>query len=105
MRLAYEKGLTPQQVTPAFIDEAAIEYQGAPVGLSEAALGRGLDPEEFVRSRTLIGGTAPEEVQRQRRLFLERLEKDRAKVVELRSCQQAASARLEAAIDQLIASA
>ena len=105
VRLAYEKGLTPQQVTPAFIDEAAIEYQGAPVGLSEAALRRGLDPEEFVRSRTLIGGTAPEEVQRQRRLFLERLEKDRAKVVELRSCQQAASARLEAAIDQLIASA
>ncbi|MFQ5849656.1 MAG: argininosuccinate lyase [Candidatus Binatia bacterium] len=104
VRLAYERRLRAQEVTPAFIDEAAIEYQGAPLGLSETALRRALDPEEFVRSRTLIGGTAPEEVQRQRRLFLEHLEKDRSTVGELRSRQQAAAAGLEAAIDQLIAS-
>ena len=72
------------------------------MGLSEGALRRALSPEEFVRSRTLIGGTAPDEVLRQCRLFLERLEKDRAVVAELRSLQQAAAGRLEAAIDEII---
>lgn len=60
--MAYEGGKTPKDVTPAMLDSASIEYHGKPVQISEKDLREALDPEWVVRSKKVIGGTAPERV-------------------------------------------
>ena len=42
-RLAEERDLSPAQATPELLDEAAIEYMGEPVGLSQSAITSALD--------------------------------------------------------------
>jgi hypothetical protein len=56
-------------VTPALLDEAAIAYHDAPVGLDQRSIAAALDPERFIAERTLRGGPAPAESRRQARLF------------------------------------
>ena len=103
VRHGYERGFGPAQVTPAHLDEAAIEYMGEPVGLSEASLRKALDPEHFVRSRTLYGGPAPEEALKQIGEFRATLKRDEDALAEARRRIEDARAKLEAAVDKMIA--
>jgi argininosuccinate lyase len=102
VRFSYERGLTPAQTTPALLDEAAIEYMGTPVGLSAESLKRSLDPANFVASRTLVGGTAPEEVRRQLAECRASLTRDETEATAARQKIQEAAQKLEAAIDALV---
>ena len=59
VRLADERGLGPVSLTPALVDEAAIEIIGRPLGVEPSALARMLDTRAMVAARTLLGGPAP----------------------------------------------
>ena len=69
VRLCEERGLGPADVTTALLDEAAVAYHGTPVGLDAPVIREALDPARFIAARTLRGGPAPAESQRQARLF------------------------------------
>ncbi len=103
VRYGHERGFGPAQVTPALLDEAAVEYMGEPVGLGDASLRKALDPEHFVTSRTLYGGPAPEEALRQIEEFRATLRRDEAEYDGARRHVEAARANLDAAVDALLA--
>jgi argininosuccinate lyase len=105
VRHSYEQGFAPRETTTARLDEAAIEYQGEPVGLSEESLHQALDPRSFVTSRTLYGGPAPDEVRAQVVEFRANLERDEAERQTAQQRVEAGLARLESAIDELLTSA
>ena len=65
VRLCEDKGLGPDGVTPALLDEAAVAYHGTPVGLDASQIKTALDPGRFVAVRTMRGGPAPAESARQ----------------------------------------
>ena len=103
VRFSYERGLMPKDVTCKMLDEAAVEYMGEPVGLSEDALRRALDPMEFVNGRTLYGGPAPEECKRRLVDYHAQLKAD-VKSVEGRVRRlKEAEEKQEKAIDALLA--
>ena len=102
VRFSYERGLTTAETTPELLDEAAIEYMGKPVGLSKESLKRALDPANFIASRTLIGGTAPQEVRRQLAECRAGLTRDETEALAARRQIQEATQKLEAAIDALV---
>ena len=102
IRLCHERRITPDKVAPSLLDEAAVEYTGQPIGLSEDSLRRALDPVQFVKERTLYGGPAPEESKRRIREFEEVLQLDRQVVSNLRDDLNNASQRLERAIDDIL---
>lgn len=102
VRLGYERGFEPKEVTPALLDEASQLYMGEPANLSEAALQKALDPRHFVESRTIFGGPAPNAVKTQLQGCSERLERDEELYQERRTLVDSAAAKLEAAIDDLI---
>ena len=103
VRYGYERGFGPHDVTPALLDEAAVEYMGEPVHLSAESLRRALDPEHFVKSRTLHGGPAPEEARRQIEEFRATLARDNAELEGARRRLDEARAKLEAAVDAVLA--
>ena len=103
VRLCEERGLGPADVTPALLDEAAIAYHDAPVGLDQRSIAAALDPERFIAERTLRGGPAPAESRRQARLFEDALAADERVVGDIDDRLAAAARNLEAAIDTIIA--
>lgn len=103
VRYTEERGLSPQEVTPELLNEAAVEYMGTPVELSEPALREALDCMNFVRTRTLYGGPAPETVREQLPEYRESLRDDDEWLAERRQSQRNAEQALESAIDGLIA--
>lgn len=102
VRYGYERGFGPEGVTTALLDEAAVEYMGEPVRLSEESLRRALDPEHFVRSRTIYGGPAPEETSAQIAESRATLERDEEALHDTRRHVDEARAKLEAEIDALL---
>ena len=102
VRLSYERGLKPLDVTPEMVDEAAVEYRGESVGLSDRVLEKALDPEEFVNGRTLYGGPAPEECQRRLPEYHSQLISDRTEVGNKQKRLKDAADKLESAIDVLV---
>jgi argininosuccinate lyase len=103
VRLAGERGLGPDAVTPALLDEASMLYHGVPAGLDQSEIREALSPERFVRARTLTGGTAESEARRQGRRATEALERDEATARQARERLARAAERLEAAIDAILA--
>jgi argininosuccinate lyase len=104
VRYGYERGFGPAAVTPALLDEAAVEYMGQPVHLSEESLRRALDPERFITSRTLYGGPAPEEARRQIDEYRARLARDDGEIGAARRHLDEARAKLETAVDAVLGS-
>jgi hypothetical protein len=102
VRLCIERGIKPDAVTTALLDEAAVEYMDRPLGIGTEQLRKALDPRESVRRRTLYGGTATRETQRRIAAFRERLDADRTCVADLQSHLTVAAVRLEEAIDAIL---
>ena len=102
VRFGYERDLQPADVTPALLDEAAIEYMGEPVHLSAESLRQALDPQNFVRSRPIYGGPAPEEVRRRLAEFRAALQRDDADYQAARRQIDRAKEKLEAAVEAVL---
>jgi len=103
IRLCEERGLTPADVTPALLDEAAIAYHEKPAGLDQNAINESLDAERFIAARMLRGGPAPAESLRQAKLFEELAAADEQTVAAIDARLAAAARKLEAAVDAVIA--
>jgi argininosuccinate lyase len=103
VRLCEERGLGPADVTPALLDEAAVAYHDARVGLDQPTIAAALDPGRFIAERTLRGGPAPAESLRQAALFEENLAADERIVADSNARLEAATRSLEAAVDAVIA--
>lgn len=102
VRFAEERGIAPMDVTPALVDEAAVEYMGQPAGLSAASLKTALDPVAAVQRRTLYGGPAPSEVQQRLSEYRTALGNDQRKLQQAREQVAGGLARLEQAVDALV---
>jgi argininosuccinate lyase len=102
IRLCEQRGLTPADVTPTLLDEAAVLYHDAPAGLDQAAINQALDPRRFVARRDLQGGPAPSETLRQGAVFGGRLALDEQAVTAIEARLAVAARKLEQAIDGLI---
>jgi len=102
IRLCEDRGLGPDGVTPALLDEAAQAYHGKPAGLDAAQIKAALDPGRFIASRTMQGGPAPAESLRQADLFDQGLAADEATVAAIHARLGEAARKLEGAIDELL---
>ncbi|MBI3711212.1 MAG: argininosuccinate lyase [Proteobacteria bacterium] len=103
VRLTYERGLKPADVTPALLDEAAIEYMDKPLGIGAAKIAEAVDPAACVARRTLYGGPAPASAVRELAIFSEALDRDEQLLGERKAGVENAARKLEAAIDALVA--
>jgi argininosuccinate lyase len=102
VRLSHERGIKPCDVDTKLLDEAAVEYMGGPIGLSEESLRKFSDPAECVRGRTLYGGTAPDEVLAQVVELKEELKQNREVVAKMHAHLKKAAEKLEGAIDAIL---
>jgi len=64
VKIALARGLNATHVTSALVDEAAKAVVGIPLNLPEETIRTAMDPEHFVKIRSLPGGPAPEEMKR-----------------------------------------
>jgi argininosuccinate lyase len=64
VKIALARGLNATHVTSVLVDEAAKTVVGIPLNLSEQIIRKAMDPEHFVKIRSLPGGPAPEEMKR-----------------------------------------
>jgi argininosuccinate lyase len=103
VRMAYDQGKAPGEVTAEMVDDAAREVTGQPVRLGEDRLREALDPSVIIRSKKAIGGTAPERVQEDLLGCLERVKEEEQVVAEIQSALARAERELEAAIDAALA--
>ena len=101
IRLCEERGLGPDAVTPALLDEAAQAYHGQPAGLSAGQIRESLEPGRFIAARTMRGGPAPKESLRQADHFAGGLTADEAAVAAIHQRLADAARRLEDAVDAL----
>jgi argininosuccinate lyase len=60
VRLADERGIGPDQLSPELLDQAAEEVIGRPLGIQAPVLREALDVRTLVAARRLVGGPAPE---------------------------------------------
>jgi len=104
VRMAYDQGRAPAEVSAEMLDEAARQVTGQPLGLEETRLREALDPSVIIRSKKAIGGTAPERVQEDLRSSLARVKEEEQIVVGIESSLTQAEKELEAAIDAVLAS-
>ena len=102
VRMALEQGKKASDIDSSFVDLAAREYIGEPLNLGDDEIRRVLDPLRAVKARTLIGGTAPEEVQRQIRLCSALVRRDAEALAHKRKKLDEAATKLEGAIDVIL---
>jgi argininosuccinate lyase len=102
VRLCEERGLGPDAVTPARLDEAAVLYHGEKAGLDAAQIREALDPQRFIEARTIRGGPAPTESLRQAGLLAGGLADDEAAVDGIKRRLAESARRLESAIDSIL---
>ena len=105
VRMALEQGKKPSDVDSSFVDLAAREYLGQAIGLAEEKIREVLDPLRAVKARTLLGGTAPSEVQRQIHHCYEVLRRDARALEQMKRKLDAAEAKLESAVDAILKAA
>ena len=102
VRFSYERNITPQDVTPELIQEAAIEYMGDSVDISHETLIKALDPIEFVKARTLYGGPSALECNNRLNDYREQLNNDNTMIQNIELNLKESAKSLELAIDNLL---
>ena len=104
VREAIEAGKGQEDVAPADIDRVAQSVVGRPLGVTLESIRSAVDPRQSVENRRVVDGSpAPSEVEAQIRAARAALEEDAARIAALVAKQRAAAARLEAAVDALLA--
>jgi argininosuccinate lyase len=105
VREAIDAGKGQEDVTPADIDRVATSLLGHALGITSEAIRSAVDPRRSVENRRVVDGSpAPADVEMQIRGARAALEADGARVAALVAKQRDAAARLEAAIDEVLAS-
>lgn len=104
VRRAIEQGLTPFEIDASMVDEAAQQYMGKPIGLSDRSLQQAIDPAKVVGRRTLLGGPAPRETRRQIRRLQRQVTRDERKADRISEQLRNAAVTLEEAIDVILGS-
>jgi argininosuccinate lyase len=84
------------------VDEAAVEYMGRPLGLSEESIRKALNPAKCVKARKLTGGPAPERVEEDIARSRTRYTEDETALAQIRGRLANSESRLEAAIDEIV---
>ena len=87
------------------IYQLAMPYQTARTSgasVDTPAIRQALDPVRFIAARTLRGGPAPSESERQARLFADALAGDERIVADIEARLAEAAAKLDAAVDTII---
>ncbi len=56
---AIELEIRPEDIDTKFLDEIAVELNGAPLGIDEELIKKALDPYEIIKSRDVKGGPSP----------------------------------------------
>ncbi len=102
VRLSYERGRKPRDIDTGLLDEASMKYMGKPVELSKKSLKKALDPVEFIKGRTLFGGTAPHEVLAQVAELRRALDRNKKIVIQMSLSLKKASQKLERNIDAFL---
>lgn len=102
VRIGISRGLTQTGVSAALVDEAAVEYMGKPLGLSEESIRKALNPAECVKARQLTGGPAPERVEEDIARARARYIEDETALAQIRGGLAASESRLEMAIDRIV---
>lgn len=103
VRLCKERGLGPEGVTPALLDEASMLYHDEKAGLDATTIAAALDPRRFIAARTLQGGPAPAESLRQADLLDAQTAREIDEVAAARARLAGAARTLETAIDGILA--
>lgn len=103
VRLGHERGITPREVTADLVDEAATEYFGRKVGLTNEEIGTALDPAAFVARRTLCGGPGAAPHQHTLDELRAALRRDKQVTEEWVATRRERQELLEAAIDRITA--
>ena len=102
VRMALERGITPQQLTGALVDEAAVLVTGKPLGMTDSQVHTALDPKRSIQNHALHGGPAPVRTREELHLHQDRLLKDTAWLELQKQRHQKAATRLEEAIDTIL---
>ena len=102
VRTAIARGLRPSEIDVSLVDEAARQYMGRPIELSADSLQQAMDPAKVVGRRTLLGGPAPGETQRQIKSLQRELTTDKRKVRGMDERLSKSAAKLEEAIDVIL---
>jgi argininosuccinate lyase len=91
VRRCLEDKIAPDRVTPALVDQAAVEMTGRPLRLTPEVVRRAMDPADIVEHRRTRGGPGRREVERMLRARSLRLVREREWLA--RERQALASAR------------
>ena len=102
VRTVLERGVGVEGISSALVDEAARQSLGRPLGLPEKDVQAALDPLQFIEARRSLGGTAPIEVERLLRARTTDLERDRARLGELRAAIAEGDRALREAVDAIV---
>jgi len=89
-------------VDTKMLNRAAKKLGVQPLNLSEETLRKALDPAMVVRSKKIIGGTAPERVKEDITSSFERMHQDKEVVAAIEVNIATAEKNLRAAIDRII---
>jgi len=85
VNLAIARKINPRDIDTKLVDEAAREIIGRPLNMSDEIVKKALDPGEFVKRRTIIGGPAPVEVRRMLKDRKSRIINERKRLEEVKS--------------------
>ncbi len=91
-------------IDSAVLNQISNELFGKNLSITDAQIQEALDPVKNAYSKKVIGGTAPEEVERQLQVIEAALAKDEAQIVEHEVQLAAAKKAMEEEVDALIAS-
>ena len=102
VKMTYDEGKKPKDVDTKMLNRAAKKLGVQPLNLSEETLRKALDPAMVVRSKKIIGGTAPERVKEDITSSFERMHQDKEVVAAIEVNIATAEKKLRAAIDRII---
>jgi argininosuccinate lyase len=104
VRTAEAQDMDMRDVTVAEIEDAAMEYLGESIDISEDQLKAVIDPDRAVQARSMVSGSpAPNQVQEQIDKGRSALRENQETLAELQERKSAAASLLESAIDDIIA--
>ena len=102
VRLGIERGIKPEEVPLALVQEASRQYNGEELPLTQEQIRAAMDPAESVKHHDMPGGPAPQRVAEELALHRENLKKDEMWLTERQERERQAARQMEEAIDRIL---
>jgi argininosuccinate lyase len=99
---AIKEGLSPSEISAEYIDRIAMTTTGVGVGLSEEQVSSALTPLLAVKSRNVLGGPAPEIVERQVQEMFDEVAKKEANLNKREERLRLSKKQLLARVDSIL---